>query len=235
MTTEELGPDQNCAFGRSGLNRFARSGCLRHPMFLLVGLAVVLLGRLQAATPTVSSITPNTITQGTSYQYVTITGTNFTSSSYHQYSVSGGANWAWAESAPTINSSTSMTIVAANTTVQTMYYRVCASYGSTSACSGSVTVTVTAAASALSITTASLASATVGTAYSQTVAASGGTTPYGWSVSSGALPTGLSINSSTGAISGTPTSSGTFSFTVMVRDSTSPQKTDSKTDRKSVV
>jgi len=72
---------------------------------------------------------------------VTIYGSNFTSSSWHEYSVSGGSSWAPATSAPTINSSTSMTIGVNNTVVQTVYFRVCASNGS-SDCSGSVAVTI---------------------------------------------------------------------------------------------
>jgi hypothetical protein len=73
-------------------------------------------------------------------------------------------------------------------------------------------------AAPLSVTTTSLANGTVGTAYSQALAATGGTTPYTWSVLSGALPAGLTLNASTGAISGTPTASGTSSFTVQARD-----------------
>lgn len=81
---------------------------------------------------------------------------------------------------------------------------------------------------ALSITTTSLAAATVGRGYGQGVSASGGQTPYTWSVSSG-LPDGLALNGSTGdittaAIFGTPSLSGTFNFTVTVKDSSSPQK-----------
>ena len=68
------------------------------------------------------------------------------------------------------------------------------------------------------ITTASLASATVGTAYSTTLAASGGTTPYTWSRISGSLPAGLTIGSG-GVISGTPTAAQTYSFTVQANDS----------------
>jgi len=52
-------------------------------------------------------------------------------------------------------------------------------------------------------------------AYSQSLSASGGTTPYSWSVTSGNLPSGLSLSSG-GTISGTPTSAGTSSFTVQV-------------------
>ena len=68
-----------------------------------------------------------------------------------------------------------------------------------------------------SVTTATLASSEVSAVYSQTLAATGGTTPYTWSVSAGALPSGLTL-SSAGVISGTPTAAGTFNFTVRVRD-----------------
>jgi len=75
------------------------------------------------------------------------------------------------------------------------------------------TITFSAAPTAPTITTTTLPSGTVGTAYSQTLAATG-TTPITWSVSGGSLPAGLSL-SSAGVISGTPTASGTFNFTVM--------------------
>ena len=39
-----------------------------------------------------------------------------------------------------------------------------------------------------------------------------------WSVSSGALPAGLALNTATGAITGTPTTNGTFTFTVKLVD-----------------
>jgi hypothetical protein len=75
-----------------------------------------------------------------------------------------------------------------------------------------------AAAAPLSITTTALAGGTVGTAYSQTVAATGGVTPYTWSVPPNTLPAGLTLNTSTGVISGTPSTAATTSFTVTVTD-----------------
>lgn len=71
----------------------------------------------------------------------------------------------------------------------------------------------------LSITTTSLPGGTVGTAYSQSVLALGGTPPYTWSLvqGQGALPPGLSMSGS-GVITGTPTTQGTSNFTVRVTD-----------------
>jgi large repetitive protein len=77
-----------------------------------------------------------------------------------------------------------------------------------------------AAAPPPSITTTSLPSAAIGIAYSATLAATGGTTPYTWSISSGSLPAWASLNAATGVISGTPTAAATTSFTVKVTDAT---------------
>jgi hypothetical protein len=73
--------------------------------------------------------------------------------------------------------------------------------------------------SIVTIITSSLPDGTVGTAYSQTLSASGGTSPYTWSIDSGALPSGLALNSSTGIITGTPTASGIASVSFRVTDS----------------
>ena len=74
----------------------------------------------------------------------------------------------------------------------------------------------------LQITTASLPGGFLGAPYSQTLQASGGITPYTWSITSGTLPTGLTLNPLTGAITGTPTAAGLQSFTVKVTDSSLP-------------
>jgi len=71
----------------------------------------------------------------------------------------------------------------------------------------------------LTIVTSSLAGGTVGTPYSQSVSASGGTLPYTWSLvqGQGTLPPGLSLSAG-GVITGTPTTAGTNNFTVRVTD-----------------
>ncbi len=68
------------------------------------------------------------------------------------------------------------------------------------------------------ITTATLPSAIVNANFNAAVVANGGVAPYSWSIVTGALPTGISLNTSTGVLSGTPTSIGTASFTVQARD-----------------
>ncbi|HXA15618.1 MAG TPA: ice-binding family protein [Thermoanaerobaculia bacterium] len=72
----------------------------------------------------------------------------------------------------------------------------------------------------ITVNPASLPNGSVGTPYNQTVSASGGTSPFTFSLSSGSLPTGLLLNSSTGAIAGTPTTVGTFTFTITATDAT---------------
>jgi hypothetical protein len=70
----------------------------------------------------------------------------------------------------------------------------------------------------LTVTTTSLPSGTKGVAYSTAVTALGGTAPYKWS-HTGRLPMGIKLNRTTGALSGTPKVSGSFTFVVKVKDS----------------
>ncbi len=73
----------------------------------------------------------------------------------------------------------------------------------------------------LTITTASLPAGTQNSPYVTALAATGGVTPYTWSIATGVLPSGLGLNPSTGVISGTPNGGGVSSFTVKVTDSES--------------
>jgi uncharacterized protein YhjY with autotransporter beta-barrel domain len=103
---------------------------------------------------------------------------------------------------PTIGGSYSFTIMATDTAGN----------------NGSQAYTVNIGTSSLTVNPLSLPAGTQNVAYSQTVSATGGTGPYTFTISAGALPTGLSLNGSTGVISGTPTGSGSSSFTVRALD-----------------
>lgn len=85
------------------------------------------------------------------------------------------------------------------------------------ALSGNITITIT--DPPLQIDTSSaLPGGTAGSAYSVSLAASGGNDgPYHWAVNSGSLPAGLTL-ADDGHISGTPTAAGAFSFTLEVTD-----------------
>jgi hypothetical protein len=71
----------------------------------------------------------------------------------------------------------------------------------------------------LVITTVSVPNGIIGASYSLPLGASGGTPPYNWTVVSGTLPGGINLNAGNGLLSGTPSSSGNYSFTVQVKDS----------------
>jgi YVTN family beta-propeller protein len=75
------------------------------------------------------------------------------------------------------------------------------------------------------VTTTSLPPGNVGTPYSFGLQATGGTTPYNWSLASGTLPPGFSAVTSAGVLSGTPTTAGTFNFTVKATDNSSDVQT----------
>lgn len=64
-----------------------------------------------------------------------------------------------------------------------------------------------------------LTAGTVGLPYTALLTGSGGSPPYTWSITVGALPPGLTLNAASGLISGTPTTPGTFAFTITLTDS----------------
>lgn len=64
----------------------------------------------------------------------------------------------------------------------------------------------------------SLPAASVGIEYSQTITAFNGTTPYTYTVSVGTLPDGLTLDGYTGELTGTPTTTGIYPFTIRAED-----------------
>lgn len=95
-----------------------------------------------------------------------------------------------------------------------------------------LSISMQAVAPPLAISTSSLPNGSIGVPYHQLLAVTGGISPFTWSLLAGSLPTGLSLNSATGEITGTPTSTTTpvpsSSFTVAVMDSRSVPLTAEK-------
>ncbi len=189
---------------------------LRRSKFAQVPLllsALLLVSVAHAAVPTISSISPATITAGAADTGIAIIGSNFSHSSYvllNGYHL-----------ATTYVSGSKLTAIvpapqlAGPNTYGVRVYRP----GFFGGLSNVVTLTVQPVPPAiLQITTLTLPAITLGVFYSTTLSASGGIVPYAWSLPCGALPTGLTL-SSAGIISGTPTVPGDFSFVVAVTDS----------------
>jgi hypothetical protein len=78
----------------------------------------------------------------------------------------------------------------------------------------------TVASQSLTISTTSVPSGTVGTAYDFGLLATNSTPPLNWSVISGALPPGIQLMASSGLLVGTPTTAGSYTFTLQVTDQT---------------
>lgn len=79
---------------------------------------------------------------------------------------------------------------------------------------------ISVAAAPLDVATSALPSAIRGAAYNQPLTATGGRTPYAWTITGGGLPAGLSL-SAAGVISGTPSAAGNFNFSATATDADS--------------
>jgi hypothetical protein len=125
----------------------------------------------------------------------------------------------WAASAGSISSSGLYT--APQVSGGTWTYRVWATSNADSAKTASMFVVVTPLVIPLQITTTSLPEVMAGSAYSDTLGVSGGTSPYHWKLTSGTLPQGLSFNN-TGVLSGSTAQTGQYNLTLQVTDSSWP-------------
>ena len=84
-------------------------------------------------------------------------------------------------------------------------------------CTGAQAFTITTGCPTITIDQLTLPNGTVGAAYNQTLTASGGNGAITWSVT-GTLPAGLSLNTTTGALTGTPTSTASQTFSITATD-----------------
>ena len=138
----------------------------------------------------------------------TVSATGGTGS--YTYSVSAGS----LPAGLALNASTGV-ITGTPTATATSSFTITATDGNGATGSRAYSVTINAA---IAVNPASLPAGTVGSAYSQTVTATGGSGTYVFSVSAGTLPAGLTLNAATGAITGTPTTAATSSFTITATD-----------------
>lgn len=161
------------------------------------------------------TITPATLpngTAGTSYGPVNLMANGGTAP--YSFAVTGGT----LPSMLTLTTGGQLSGVLMQTGSFTFTVTVTDAYG----CKGEIVYKLNVDCGTISIQPAgpTLPDATINTSYNpaQTFTASGGCGQYTFSIAGGALPPGLSLNPTTGALSGTPTQVGTYSFTVKVVD-----------------
>ncbi|HEV2287825.1 MAG TPA: Ig domain-containing protein [Candidatus Acidoferrales bacterium] len=87
----------------------------------------------------------------------------------------------------------------------------------------------------MAITTTALPTTQPMMSYKVLLNATGGQTPYLWSITSGSLPPGISLTGATGTIAGKATVAGNYTFTVQVQDSASPTTSATQALQVSVV
>ena len=90
-------------------------------------------------------------------------------------------------------------------------------------------LTLTVGGTSLGILTTKLANARRHKHYSQTLTAVGGIGAYAWTVDSGTLPPGLMLDGSRGVIGGRPTTVGSWTFSIQLRDGQVPSQSSSRT------
>lgn len=165
---------------------------------------------LTIACPTVT-LSPNTLPEGR-------TGTTYQQTLTAAGAVGGTLSFAVSTGALppglTLNATTG---ALSGTPTQTGTFTFTIRASTTGSCSGTREYTLTITCPTVTLNPNTLPAATVGATYNQSLAPSGGTAPYTFSLTEGALPAGLSL-SAAGVLSGTPTRSGDFNFTVRATD-----------------
>jgi hypothetical protein len=179
------------------------------------------------------ALTPSrtTISSGATLQFVaTLTSTPNTAVVWQ--ASAGSITSTGLFTAPSVTSSTTVTITAMNVSAQPAWASpTTAGRGSLPVAGGTISssaqVTVM-PVGRLAISDLLPSAGTSGAPYSGSLDATGGIAPYQWSIPAGALPQGLSLNQN-GVISGIPVKAGTYTFVALVKDASSKVATKSLT------
>jgi uncharacterized protein (TIGR03437 family) len=173
-----------------------------------------------ANTVSLSSLSPNSVTAGGLAFTLTVNGSSFLTGSTVQWN--GSALATSYVSSSQLTASVPATLIASPGSASIMVINP----GGGASNALTFTINTQVSLTSLTILTPSpLPNGTVGVTYSQGFTATGGITPYkGWAVAAGSLlPPGMSLTQGVltgiGLLSGTPTSAGTFTFTIQVTDS----------------
>ena len=145
-------------------------------------------------------------------------GTAFSSGSFSATGILGTATWSETGALPTGITQNTSTGALSGTTSQTGSFPITVTATDTNGCFGTSSYTLTINCQTITVTNAATNSGTAGVNFSSgSFSASGILGTATWS-ESGALPTGITQNTSTGALSGTPTQTGSFPITVKATD-----------------
>src|SRR5882724_8227275 len=177
------------------------------------GTGTLLLTLTINAAPTISSLSPTCATAGGPQFTLTVNGTNFVSTSTVKWNVTALTT--------TFVSSTRLTATVPASLIATAG-TASITVASCAATSNAQTFTITAAPV---ITSPLTACGTIGIAFSYPITATNNPTSF----TASPLPAGLSVNTSTGVISGTPTTAGTTNVTITASNGAGPCNTASAT------
>ncbi|MEO6804640.1 MAG: Ig domain-containing protein [Edaphobacter sp.] len=187
-------------------------------LFYCLGCGVGNVQDLALATPAISQVSPQTITAGSQTTTLKVSGINFPAKAAILWN--GAPLTTTVVDANTLSGTIGSGSLTTPATVQLKVQNT-----QTMQESQAVPVVIAPDSVTLAISTTSLPQGTVTAAYTTTLGASGGTSPYTWSITSGQLPAGLMLAANTGVISGTPTVSGAYPISVTATDSSSPAQT----------
>jgi hypothetical protein len=161
------------------------------------------------------TVSPSTLPIATANSPYSATMNATGGSGKYTFAVSSGRLPSWMA----LNASTGV-LSGTPITTGTSNFTITATDGHIAGLTGSLGYTLTVSpALSLTLSPAALPGATVNSAYSATLTATGGSGTSSFAVTAGSLPSWLALNGSTGVLSGTPTVTGTFSFTITATDS----------------